>query len=152
FEAEPDVLREDDWIVEETNGAICVHEIGSGCHVDVLPKTIPVNEPEFNPVLARRLLYAYLRLQESAIVNVAIYGAGSHTQSLLRWGMPDSISIVGTVGSEEDFNPEQTFNAQNSAILLSSASFEADMLDDCRHRGIQNVIALYTDWPGDMWK
>jgi hypothetical protein len=139
FEQEPALLRKSDWIVEERDSSLQVFENGSGCELDILPKTRPVIKPEFNPVLARRLLRAYLRLQQQGTRKIAIYGAGSHTQSLLRWGVPDEIELIGII--------ENATSLPNSfAILLSSASFESDMIEACRVRGLHNVIPLYSDW------
>jgi len=156
FSPEPPVLRDGDWILEETNcGGVRLIQRGSELEMDILPQTIPVKNPEFNPLLARRLLYAYLQMQKMGKRKMAIYGAGSHTRDLLQWGVPDEIT-VGAV-YERAPSPELcavTDRAYTSdvVVLLSSAAFESDMLQACRDRGIHNVIALYGDWPKDMWK
>jgi hypothetical protein len=148
FSPEPRVLRDIDWILEETDCGIHVFENASGCQIDALPQRILVDEPQFNPVLARRLLYAYLGLQEAGTEKIAIYGAGSHTRSLLEWGLPDTIELVGII---ETLGTAGTL-PRDIAILLSSSAFESDMLEACRERGIHNVVALYGDWPRDLWR
>jgi hypothetical protein len=155
FDAEPAVFNDTDWIVEEvtgSNGGIRLYEYGTSRDVDVLPTAVPVNNPEFNPVLARRLLRACLLLQSdgpSLTRKIAIYGAGSHTTSLLQWGLPDSIELVEIVDSR---SLTALTNRKVDAVVLSSSSFESDMLETCRLQGISNVIALYSDWPVDMWE
>ena len=175
FAAEPDALWADDWILEESAGLIRVWEQGGNRVIDVLPHTVPLKQPEFNPLLARRLLYAYLRLQEAGMQQIAIYGAGSHTRSLLDWGLPDHLVLLGFIQSDPASAPtpanatpaisSQEWNSPSSlrlvdiaphvhdqfAILLSSASFESDMQKACADFGLPNVIALYADWPRDMW-
>jgi hypothetical protein len=148
FLPEPATLRAEDWVLEDTGSGIRAYESGSGSEIAVLPAAIPVREPEFNPMLARRLLYAYLRLQTKRVKRIIICGAGGHTRGLLRWGLPDAIELAGIVRSE-DIRCDA--DANDAAILLSSASFESDMAQVCRDRGIQNVIALYGDWPLDVW-
>ena len=113
--------------------------------LDVLPAIFKVNEPEFNPVLARRLLYAYLRLQDDECKTIAIYGGGGHTNQLLKWGIPKQFRLVQCFADL----PRQIVA---DAVLLSSASYESDMLAQCRQHRIPNVIALYAEWPKDMWE
>jgi len=168
FATEPDVLRHTDWIFEENDHGIRIYEYGSGCDIDVLPTLARVNAPEFNPVLSRRWLRACLQLQKQGTTKIVICGAGSHTQSLLRWGLPDNIELLAIVGSNDlrsasgiarslkkgkTAGREAPVDHSNPppAILLSSASFESDMLETCRRRGIDAVIALYGDWPRDLW-
>jgi hypothetical protein len=45
-----------------------------------------------------------------------------------------------------DTPPHEEGNIANIAILLSSASFESDMIEACRVRGLRNIIPLYSDW------
>jgi hypothetical protein len=153
FTSAPGVARDSDWIVEDVDYGLRVYENGSGYPVDILPRLTQVNEPEFNPVLTRRLLYAYLRLQSEGTTNIAIYGAGGHTQQLLRWGVPDNLELAGIVSTEEIPQLLEAGGEKQPAgtILLSSASYESDMLQTCRDLGIVNVIALYSDWPRDLW-
>ena len=147
FAPEPVTLNDEDWILEEDACGIRVYEHGTGLNVEVLPTALPVNAPEFNPVLARRLLRACLHLQDVGAEKLAICGTGSHTKDLLRWGLPDGIELVAVV----DSNALPAVRANFNALLLSSASFESDMAEHARRHGIRNVIALYGDWPGDMW-
>ena len=147
FESKPRTLRKTDWIVDETETGLTIHK------ADILPHAIPVASPEFNPVLARRLLFAFLRMQDAEISQMAIYGAGSHTRELLKWGIPDNIEYTGTVETDDAASWRRFTAIDNEAcILLSSASFESDMLQSCRDRNIRNVLALYADWPHDAWQ
>jgi len=149
FTLEPRMLDWRDWILEERDGAIRVYEYGTARAVHVLPTVMGVNEPEFNPLLARRLLRAYLELQNQNERRIGILGAGGHTEALLRWGLPDDFRLTGIFDSKTyPASGEASFDA----VLLSSASFESDMMAECRRRGIRNVIALYGDWPRDLWK
>jgi hypothetical protein len=146
FSAEPAALRSSDLLLEESDGAhLQLSEHGSGRELSVLPENVKVYGPDFNPVLGRRLLRAYLQLQSEGHKTIAIYGGGGHTNELLRWGMPDGIRLVQCFKELED-------NVAADAILLSSASYESDMLARCRKLGTPKVIALYTDWPRDMWE
>jgi len=145
FVPEPAAPGETDWLLEEVEGNLQLFEYMSGRTVDVLPAIFKVNEPDFNPVLARRLLYAYLRLQDQGCKTIAIYGGGGHTNQLLKWGIPNGLRLL-------QFFTELPDSLRADALLLSSASFESDMLERCSQREIPNVIALYTDWPKDMWK
>jgi hypothetical protein len=92
-------------------------------------------------------------MQSERTSNIAIYGAGSHTQQLLRWGVPDNLEIAGIVSTDEIPQLLEASGEKQHAetILLSSASYESDMLQTCRDLGIVNVIALYSDWPPDLW-
>jgi hypothetical protein len=155
FIPEPCPVDPGDWIFGERNGISSLYEHGSASELEILPTVIPVNEPEFNPVLARRLLRAYLLLQQHDARRIAIYGAGSHTKDLLRWGVPDIINVSAFLESRT-FNCFASSSAEQrddfDAVVLSSASFESDMLENCQRQGIHRVIALYADWPRDVWK
>jgi hypothetical protein len=146
---EPETLRHDDWIVEETDSGLRIHAYGDGVEIQPLPTVVCVREPEFNPVLTRRLLRACLQLQEQEAKRVAIYGAGGHTASLLRWGLPDNLQLAAIVDTG---SLSYLRSIRLDAVLLSSASFESDMAAECRRRCIRNVIALYGDWPKDIWR
>jgi hypothetical protein len=137
FRPEPQVLRQDDWIIEEIDGVLRGPS-------SVLPSKLPINAPEFNPVLARRILRAYLEMWAKGQTRIAIYGAGSHTTALLQWGMPDRIELVATVDSRSVGTVAEREDVD--AFLLSSASFESDLAVTCRELNIRNVIALYGDW------
>jgi hypothetical protein len=141
-------LRSADWIFEEHDTGVRLYEYGTGRDVDILPKVVRVNEPEFNPVLARRLLWACLGLQTESANRIAICGNGSHTKELLRWGLPDSIELAAIIDTH---NLDAIKRMNVDAVLLSSASFETDMSQMCASHGISNVIALYNDWPRNMW-
>jgi hypothetical protein len=145
FVPEPARPDDADWLIEETKDNLQLSEYGSGRMLDVLPAIFKVNEPEFNPVLARRLLYAYLRLQDDECKTIAIYGGGGHTNQLLKWGIPKQFRLVQCFADL----PRQIVA---DAVLLSSASYESDMLAQCRQHRIPNVIALYAEWPKDMWE
>ena len=149
FSPEPPALKDRDLILEERDGNIRVYEHGTGREIDVLPVTVPVNAPEFNPVLARRLLRACLYLQKKKAGSIAIYGAGAHTRALLQWGLPDNLDLAGIIETTS-LSTLQSLNVD--AVLLSSASFESDMSDQAKKHGIRNVIALYGDWPKDTWR
>jgi hypothetical protein len=143
FAPEPDALQAGDWILEQTDRGLRLCEHGSGRRVNTLPKLMPVTEPEFNPLLARRLLRACLHLQTTPAKRIAIYGAGSHTKSLLRWGLPDTLRLTTIVDTT---SLSSVRSMRVDAVLLSSTSFESDMADECRRQEIHNVIALYGDW------
>jgi hypothetical protein len=152
FAAEPSALRDDDWVFEESECGVRVYESGSGREIDVLPEIVPVNEPEFNPLLARRLLRACLHLQNKSARQIAIYGAGSHTRSLLQWGLPDTLELAAIVQTS---SLATIASMSIDAVLLSSTSFESDMAEECRRQEIRNVVALYGDWlpllPEEGW-
>jgi hypothetical protein len=149
FSPEPPALKDRDWVVEETDCGLRVYEHGKARVLDILPTAVPVNAPEFNPVLARRFLRACLYLQAKRAKTIAIYGAGAHTRSLLQWGLPNTLELAAIVETRS----LATLEAINfDALLLSSASFESDMWEQARKHGIRNVIQLYGDWPKDIWQ
>ena len=160
FEPEPPALDPGDWIFGERDGRVEVVEHGSGRRVQVEPLVRPITEPVFDPFLARRLLRAYLRLHDSGARTIAIYGAGSHTRTLLTWGIPDGLQVMAVIVSrplERSFEYLPVVSAAEArrlapdAILLSSSAFEPDMLAEAAATGLCNVIPLYTDWPADVW-
>lgn len=144
FTPEPEFPEPEDWLIEEAEGELKAFDQATGQPLDILPRTSKTDEPDFNPVLARRLLYAYLRLQSGGHRTIAIYGRGGHTQQLLKWGIPDSLQVLDCFESL----PQSTYA---DAVVLSSASFESDMIERCRLHNVSNVIALYTDWPREMY-
>jgi hypothetical protein len=146
FMFEPAVRRENDWIVEQVGDGLRVYQRDTGRDVEVLPSTVRVDAPEFNPILSRRLLLAFLRLQKEGARKIAIFGKGGHTRELMHWGIPDSIQFAGTIDSN---SLATTPPPKVDAVLLSSASFESDMLEVCLRHKLPNPIALYGDWPGD---
>jgi len=148
FSPEPETPREEDWILERQGGRLHLRSCGDRSEISVLPVRIPVDNPEFNPMLARRLLYAWLQLQDAGARKIAICGGGSHTKSLLRWGLPDSLELTSVVDSAAIASGQRP---DADACLLSSASFETDMQNTCERHGVPNVVALYGGWPRDMW-
>jgi hypothetical protein len=161
FTPEPEILLADDWIVEQSGSGIRIYENESGSRPGVLPEEVPVEAPEFNPLLANRLLFAYLNLQRCGWGTMAIYGGGSHTRNLLRWGIPDGIELIAiaettpaqnAIGRWPIVSVRDLPSLTVDAVLLSSASFESDMAERARDLGLANVIALYGDWPAHMWK
>jgi hypothetical protein len=145
FSREPAAFSASDLLLEEAGANLQLSECETGRELPVLPTAVKVDEPDFNPILGRRLLRAYLQLQRDGHKTVAIYGGGGHTNELLRWGMPDSIRLVQCFKELRD-------TVAADAVLLSSASYESDMLAQCRQAGTPNVIALYADWPAEMWE
>jgi len=154
-------LREGDWILEESGQRFELTQYGSRRTFSALPGVDLIREPEFNPLLGRRLLRAVLRLQRMGVRRIALYGAGGHTESLLRWGFPDGIEAVAIVvsgepGGECDGRPVVGFQDLEplgvEALLLSSCSFEPEMMVRARLEGIPNVLPLYSDWPKDFWR
>jgi hypothetical protein len=131
-------------LLEETEWGLRIREFETERKIDVLPKIQKVEGPEFDPILVRRLLRAYLKLQGDGVQDIAIFGGGSHTKKLLKWGVPDSVRVKSILQTLPDTLDVDT-------VLLSSASFESDMLQECRLRQVLNVISLYTDWPRDIW-
>jgi hypothetical protein len=148
FVSEPRVLNDSDLIFEESERGIRIYEYASRKGGSILPTLVRIDTPEFNPVLSRRLLRVCLQLQKEGAKKIAIYGGGSHTKSLLQWGLPDGLEFAGIV----DTNTLTTLQAMAvDAVLLSSASFESDMAETARRHLVPNVIALYGDWPPDLW-
>lgn len=148
FAPEPGVLRDNDLIFEENERGIRIYEYATRKGGAILPTRVRIDTPEFNPVLSRRLLRACLQLQKEGAKRIAIYGGGSHTKSLLQWGLPDGLELAGIV----DTNSVATIQAMAvDAVVLSSASFESDMAETAKRYLVPNVIALYGDWPADIW-
>jgi hypothetical protein len=155
FAPEPAHPRPHDWLVEEHGAEVRVAEYG-GKVIDVRPKARPPDNPEFNPVVIRRLLRACLGLQSRQARRIAIYGAGSHTSSLLRWGLPDSLEVAAILVSDPASGsfaglPLRSISDLPSldvdAVLLSSSSFEPEMAERAREMGVIEVTPLYADWP-----
>jgi len=160
FVPEPADLGEDDWVLSrQEKGFRLRPAVGAG-EKEFLPRVRPVRDPAFNPVLARRLLRAYLRLLREHVGPIALYGAGSHTAELLKWGVPDALSVAAVAVTEGaggllDGLPVRRINdlhgAGTEAVLLSSSSFEPEMMDLAHKAGIARVVPLYGDWPRDYW-
>jgi hypothetical protein len=148
FAPEPSVLKDTDLVFEESDRGIRIYEYATRKGGAILPTQVRIDTPEFNPVLSRRLLRACLQLQKEGAKRIAIYGAGSHTRSLLQWGLPDTFELAVIV----DTNTLPTLQAMAvDAVVLSSASFESDMAETAKRHLVPNIIALYGDWPADIW-
>jgi hypothetical protein len=105
-------------------------------------------------VLARRLLRAWLRLRDEGARAVMVFGAGSHTAALLRWGLPDRFELKGLVATRgtdptvdglsirdlHECSPDSA-----DALLLSSVSYEPEMLEAARARGWRRIVPLYSE-------
>jgi len=151
---EPHHLKSSDWLLLEG----FEHEAEPA---GVAPTRHRILKPEFDPLLVRRLCRACLRMQAGGIRRIALYGAGLHTQKLLNWGIPDSIEVAAivTTAGPADFQwglpvvpLADSSGLDIDAILLSSSSFEQDMMHEAQRRGISTVIPLYSDWPQDLWR
>ena len=147
-------------LLEKRAGTWEVYEQPSHRRFDVCPSRRPIADPIFNPMLGRRLLRACLRLQREGRQRVAIYGAGGHTRELLRWGIPDAISIQAILvsenaGGEIDGVPIASIDRFDpslvDAVLLSSIPYEAEMTEAARHAGFERIVPLWSDWPPDFW-
>ncbi len=147
FTPEPRILNDSDLIFEESDRGIRIYEYATRKGGAILPTQVRIDTPEFNPVLSRRLLRACLQLQKQGAKRIAIYGAGSHTKSLLQWGLPDGLELAGIV----ETGTVATLQAMAvDAVVLSSASFESDMAETAKRYLVPNVIALYGDWPASL--
>jgi hypothetical protein len=142
-----------DWIVDERDDRLhLVNEDGQ----PLWPARRPPREPVFNPLLARRLLCAWMALERLGARRVLLYGAGGHTRELLSFGWPDTLDLAGIAISE---GSETTIDglpvrplahlgpADADAILISSASYELEMLASARAAGFPRVVSLYDSWP-----
>jgi hypothetical protein len=160
FALEPEELPPHTWLLREVDGELVLTEPGCDRILDVLPRKRPILKPPFNPVLSRRLLRACLRMQSEGVRRIAIYGAGGHTEELLQWGLPDEFELVAIVTSDGASHrtwdvPVVPLRSASSleldALLLSSSSFEPEMISLAEQAGARRVIPLYSDWPADFW-
>jgi hypothetical protein len=149
-----------------TRGDWCVTEQGSGLSLTIdglpallAPRCRPMTAPAFNPLLARRLLRAWTELHSVGARRVLLYGAGSHTRDLLSFGWPDCQTLAGIVvtdGPDGRFCdlPVTSLNRISAriadAIVLSSASYEPEMLEAARDAGFAHVVPLYSSWPAGL--
>jgi len=161
FRPEPASPRSNAWVLEERCGRMVVEEFSTGLPVNVLPRRIPPAEPEFNPVMVHRLLRAVLRLQGSGTRRIAIYGAGTHTAKLLDWGIPDDLevaAIVETIPRSDSFRGLPVVPLSKlrlleiDAVLISSSSFEPEMIQLALQSGAPRIVPMYEDWPPDLWE
>jgi hypothetical protein len=161
FVPEPPNLEESDLLLDEEERRFTIVEPGTGHPINPLPERMPVRMPRFNPLMVRRLLRACLLLQKIEVRTIVIYGAGSHTEDILEWGLPDGIKAVAIATSQPQIQRnvlglplieigKLALNPPD-AILLSSSAFEEDMFDVAHRAGFQNIIPLYRDWPVHDW-
>ena len=142
------------WVVTERDGvlSLAVDEEPA----PFWPERRPPDEPVFNPLMARRLLCAWIRVASEGQRRIAIYGAGSHTVELLSFGWPDDLALDSLVTSSGDGTPVHGLNVRAlrslnresfDALLLSSVSYEPDMAEAAYEAGVRSAIRLYADWP-----
>ncbi len=143
-----------DWCVTEQSGGLSLTI--DGLPATLTPRRRPAVAPAFNPLLARRLLRAWTELHWVGAKRVLLYGAGGHTRELLSFGWPDCQTLAGIVVTE---GPDGRFGdlpvtslARISAriadaIVVSSASYEPEMLEAARGAGFGHVVPLYSSWP-----
>lgn len=148
------------WMLAEREGALYRLPDASGESPQAghswWPAHRPPVEPPFNPLLARRLLRAWIELEMRGARRVLIYGAGSHTHELLAFGWPDGQEIVGIVTSQGDATrfgdlPVRSLASvdpsEADAIVISSATYEPEMAANARAAGFAHVVTLYESWP-----
>jgi hypothetical protein len=142
------------WVVTEHDGVLSV--VIDGEPAPLWPERRPPDEPRFNPLLARRLLWAWIRMAKASQRRAAIFGAGSHTAELLSFGWPDDLAIETLVTSTGEgapihglgVRPLRTVSETSvDAILLSSVSYEPDMEMAARNAGLRTIVCLYAAWP-----
>jgi hypothetical protein len=102
--------------------------------------------PAFNPLLARRLLRVWLTLQSEGATAIAIYGAGSHTDEVLQWGLPAGIALKGIVTTPI----AGVAPADVDGVVISSATYEMEMCDAARALGFR-ALPIYSGWPRPFW-
>lgn len=154
------------WTATLDDAGIDVHGAG-GERIDISPRRHGFTGARFNPLLARRLLRAWLQMHRAGWRRVAIYGAGSHTGSLLSMGVPDWLTMAAIVvsgqseaGSQQRVAIGMLHMGQGSdipvlsiedldrgavdGVLLSSVSYEADMRRRAEAAGWP-TMPLYAD-------
>jgi hypothetical protein len=143
-------------VVVRRQGALRV-VTATGEPLPVLPSRLPSDAPRFDPILARRLLATWLRLQRDGARTFMLFGAGSHTRAVLRWGWPDGFACAGIVASRPDAAsacglPLVSLEAcppdAADTLVLSSLSYETDLLAAARARGWRRIVSLYEHPPG----
>lgn len=147
----------DAFVAEEVRGSWVMLAADGLPTASLLPERHPPRRPKFNRFLARRLLRAFLRCREQGYRRLAIFGAGGHTRELLAWGRPDWLEYVAVLSSTPAkspcrelgvFQPTDLDYAAVDAILLSSASYEVEMLGMLEALQVDvPVLPLYADWP-----
>jgi hypothetical protein len=164
FAPEPGSLQPGDLILNETGKTWCLLDFETKAEVKIFPDIRPPVEPRFNPFLVRRLLRGMIRARQQGLFRLALYGAGGHTEELLRWGFPDDLSLKMILSSwDQDVSrlfdmPVIPFPCAEAlmdvdSVVLSSVTFEAEMAEIIRSENKEiPILALYADWPGDFWK
>jgi len=146
-----------DWCVTETKSGLSLTI--DGLAASLFPRRRQVTAPVFNPLLTRRLLRAWVELHAAGARRVLVYGAGSHTRELLSFGWPDTQTVAGIVvtgGPDGRFCdlPVTALERINpriaDAIVLSSASYEPEMLESARLARFGHVVPLYSSWPARL--
>jgi hypothetical protein len=153
----PDLsLRESDLVLTIHDGTVSAHADDQALALRCA--RFP-DHPAFNPLLARRLLRAWLTLQAEGAHRLAIYGAGDHTEQVLRWGIPTGVSlrsIVVTQGGGTAIRGVPVASLATlrpvdvDAVLLSSATYESEMCETASALGFR-AVPLYADWPHAFW-
>ena len=148
-------------VLTESEHGWSVERDGADISRSVLPATRPAGNPRFNPLLCRRLLRAFFRLRAAKRRRIALFGTGGHSEELLQWGFPDDLTLTIAVASDpagNDFQglpvvcPAQLDHRVIDAVLLSSVTYEAEMLEAVQQLAPRvPAVPLYSDWPPDFW-
>jgi hypothetical protein len=161
FLPEPAVAAAACLVLERHLGQWALISGRSSQPVVACPGRHAIDHPAHNPMLARRLLRAWLRLQTTSARRVGVYGAGGHTRELLRWGVPDDVTIEailvsgpggGSINGIPIRSIEHTAPNTLDAVLLSSIPYEAEMSAAALRAGFARVLPLWSDWPPDFWR
>ena len=95
------------------------------------------------------------RLKESKVADVALYGAGGHTCSLLRSYWPRSLKVICILddGKSTEYlngipviNPEANDLPKFDAVVLSSKTHEQILYNRCRTLNIGPVYPIYGNY------
>jgi hypothetical protein len=161
FRKEPSHLDEEDYILQECKGTYSLVEAGSHKSIALPSRDNKLGYPRYNPLLAKRLLFAFLKMRKKGIKRIAIFGAGRHTEELLAWRLPDDIEVVALLHSNGETEakwgiqvlPVNSIPSLNlDAVLLSSSAFEPEMHAVALQKGAPCVIPLYLEWPRNIWE
>jgi hypothetical protein len=159
--AEPPSLQPGTLTLTEDSGSWRVEADGLDITPAILPSRRPVRDPGFNPMLLRRLLRAWLRVRAAGHQRVALYGTGGHTEEVLTWGFPNQLvltCVVSSTPTEETFRglplvaPAGLAARGVDAVVLSSVTYEGEMLETLRRQPSIPVFPLYSDWPPNLWR
>jgi hypothetical protein len=146
--------RSEDWILTEYEGRLTM--MRDGRSVSFWPSRRPPQQPRFNPVLARRVLRAWIELEKAGARRVFLFGAGSHTRELLAFGWPDSQRLLGIVTTNQIGGTLKGLPIRHlaglapdaaDAIVVSSVTYELEMVAAARAAGFHHVVSLYDAWP-----